>query len=37
LLWSDHDIGIKWPQTENLHISEKDTLGLTSQQIKELS
>ena len=37
LLWSDHDIAIKWPQTENLHISEKDTLGLTSQQIKELS
>lgn len=37
LLWSDHDIDIKWPQTENLHISEKDTLGLTSQQIMELS
>ncbi|MDB9934902.1 dTDP-4-dehydrorhamnose 3,5-epimerase [Gammaproteobacteria bacterium] len=37
LLWSDHDIAIKWPQTENLHISEKDTLGLTLQQIKELS
>jgi dTDP-4-dehydrorhamnose 3,5-epimerase len=37
LLWSDPDIGIKWPQIENLHISEKDTLGLTMQQIKELS
>ena len=37
LLWSDNDIGIKWPQTEHLHISEKDTLGLTMQQIKELS
>lgn len=37
LLWSDPDIGIKWPQIENLYISEKDTLGLTMKQIKELS
>ena len=37
LLWNDPDIGIKWPQIENLHISEKDTLGLTMQQIKGLS
>ena len=37
LLWNDPDIGIQWPQIENLHISEKDTLGLTMQQIKELS
>jgi dTDP-4-dehydrorhamnose 3,5-epimerase len=36
ILWDDSSIGISWPETENIHLSNKDRNGMLLKDIKDL-
>ena len=36
LLWNDPKINIQWPETNNIHISEKDLNGLKFKEIEKI-